>query len=102
MTGDSIMAWQAEMFVLSCLLYDEAEGICDPVLKDEDFDQHCRKLIDWYDKLPEAFRARVSIDRLKAGTTSGMVYTDEERAEARAWLKRARDPLWWKSEDALA
>jgi hypothetical protein len=83
-----IQRWQQNMFIFSCLLYDEGY---ETVLDDPGFDSLTQYLLKWYDQdgTPD-FKARVSQDQLRAGTGLGLVYTDLERAAAIEWFERVK------------
>jgi hypothetical protein len=85
-----IMAWQEEIFILSCFLY---EAHFEPVLTDVEFDHHCKQLVVWWEDLSQEFRDRCGLN-LEAGTALGLEFTEEEKAAAKSWFRntRGRDP----------
>ena len=92
MTQEDIMDWQGEMFILSCWLY---ANNYETVFDDPMFDDHCEKLLQWYDDLSVDFQIRIDRDRLRSGTAMGLEYFPEEPEKAKAWFRRirGRDPV---------
>lgn len=85
MTPERILEWQCQMFIYTSLLYYKHDI---SAWSDDLFDQHCKWLLDRYDRLPAWFTARVTEGDLRAGTGFALEYTDEEE----------RDALWWHND----
>lgn len=84
MTEEQIWDWQCKMHIYSCYLYEVQNK---PILKDEDYDQHCQLLLRAYDKLPKWYTDRITKDQLQTASAMGIEYTDEDIKGAYEWLK---------------
>nr|WP_269929962.1 hypothetical protein [Aminobacter sp. HY435] len=78
------------MFLYASVLYYEWDLA---VLTDEDFDDHCHKLLKWWPHLPEWFKARVTREDLNAGTGFAVTIANDERLAAVEWFERVRGPI---------
>lgn len=92
MNKEQMWDWDARMFISASYLYYKRDI---SIWKDELFDHHCGWLIQHYDKLPEWFKERVSIDDLKTGSGYFLDYTEDDVIQAEEWLTRAKLEGWY-------
>lgn len=88
MTEQDIWRWQGQMFIYASYLYYVEDY---SILSDEEFDQHCKFLLDHYDKLLPEFTSRVDREHLQAGTGFDLTYTKEDIIAAHAWRERVEN-----------
>jgi hypothetical protein len=86
-TRDEIYRWQGLMFIYSCWLYDNE---LETVFSDPEFDSFCADLHGMYDDLPFDMQDRIDIGNLRAGTSLGMTYLEEDAVGAIAWFEQVR------------
>lgn len=71
-------------YILGGYLY-ERQNIS--VMSDTSWDYMCRFLVQFYDELPEEFRARVSVEDLGTSSASGLHWTADEERDALKWAR---------------
>ncbi len=87
--GVNFVEEQCRDWIMAGLLYEHHSTI---MMSDELFDSLTLDLMSKYDTLPSWFKDRVTVEDLKAGSASGITYTDEEREEARRWKRKNEKP----------